>query len=312
MDLLTLKDLNISFMKTPEPFFAVRQLTVSLALLSRTAIIGESGCGKSILAAALLGILPHNATVSGSIFWQGTPLTPDLLRRIRGRELALIPQNPAASLNPTLSVGFQVAETLALTHANRHGGKLRDQVFQLLSQVGLDAKVVYTAYPHQLSGGMAQRVLLAIALGGSPRLLIADEPTKGLDPAVRTDNMLLLHQCLVTSALLLITHDLELAATCEQVMVMHAGEVVEIAAPERLYAKPRHIYTRALLSAHPANGLLAATFFCGAALDQQPGCKFAAHCQLLATLSPTQRRQCRQQAPTLRGSSDWQVRCHYA
>jgi oligopeptide/dipeptide ABC transporter ATP-binding protein len=221
------------------------------------AVVGESGCGKSATALAILGLLPDRRTVSGEILFDGRDLAAlgdHELEDVRGRDVAMIFQDPMTSLNPTMRVGRQIAETL-----RRHRGLDRagavTRARELLEEVGLpDAAAQLDAFPHELSGGMRQRVMIAIALAGEPKLLIADEPTTALDVTIQAEVLDLLERLRVERdmAMIIITHDMGVVAqVAHDVVVMYAGQIVEQASVQELFDRPEHPYTEALLGALP-------------------------------------------------------------
>jgi peptide/nickel transport system ATP-binding protein len=221
------------------------------------ALVGESGCGKSIVASAICGLLPSTATVNGTITLNSTDglgmqlvgADEKVLRGIRGRRIALVPQSAATHLTPVRTVGAQLEETL------RHLGSTR-RAHDLLEQVGLAAGTA-AAYPHQLSGGMAQRAAIALALAGDPDVIIADEPTSSLDPHLTEHVLDLLGDCARRgAAVLLITHDLaRLAGHAHRLSVMYASRILETGPAATVLDDPWHPYTRDLLAALPAGGL---------------------------------------------------------
>jgi oligopeptide/dipeptide ABC transporter ATP-binding protein len=221
--------------------------------------VGESGCGKTVSSLAVLRLLatPPARIVGGSIRFDGRDLLDaefDDMRKIRGRDIAMIFQDPLASLDPSFTIGFQLVEAIRL-HEKVSKAAAQARAVGLLQSVHIpDAAQRLTAYPHQLSGGMRQRVMIAMALSCSPRLLIADEPTTALDVTVQAQIVELLHELRASQelAVLFVTHDLALISELsDEIAVMYAGEVVEQAPTDELFAHPRHPYTAALLAATP-------------------------------------------------------------
>lgn len=252
--LLAVEGLRVRF-GTDEP--VLHGVDLSVGRGQTVAVVGESGSGKSTTAAAVLGLLsPGGRITGGRITFDGRDITGAdrrLMRSIRGREIGYVPQDPMTNLNPVWKVGFQVREALRV---NTDGRDARRRAVQLLADAGMPDPVKQAArYPHQLSGGMCQRALIAIGLAGRPRLLIADEPTSALDVTVQRqvlDHLQRLTDELGT-ALLLITHDLALAAErAEQVVVIHRGKVVESGAAQSILREPAHEYTQRLVAAAPS------------------------------------------------------------
>jgi peptide/nickel transport system ATP-binding protein len=256
--LLSVEGLEVRF-GAGEP--AVRGVDLTVPRGHTVAVVGESGSGKSTTAAAILGLLPPGGRITaGRIVFDGLDITSSdsradrrLLRSIRGRRIGYVPQDPMTNLNPVWKVGFQIAEAL---RANTDGRQARRRAVQLLAEAGMpDAATQAGKYPHQLSGGMCQRALIAIGLAGRPQLLIADEPTSALDVTVQRhvlDHLQRLTDELDT-ALLLITHDLALAAErAESVAVIHHGVVVESGPAQSILQNPQHEYTRRLVAAAPS------------------------------------------------------------
>ena len=258
--LIQVRDLSVSYTFAGQRTQAVRQLSFSLAQGETLAIVGESGSGKSTLANALLGLLPANANIEqGELRVDGIDVaqaSERVRRKLRGRTIALVPQDPMVSLNPTLRIGRQIAEALLLAHDGRRYPGLDAQVLALLEQVGIDEPPLRARqYPHELSGGMRQRVLIAIALAGDPRLIIADEPTSALDVTVQRRILDHLQQLVAERgiSLLIITHDLGMACDrADRLLVMKQGELVEHASPRQILWGAQQPYTRALLNAAPA------------------------------------------------------------
>ncbi|MEU1607257.1 ABC transporter ATP-binding protein [Micromonospora matsumotoense] len=259
MSLLDVRDLSVVFQRRGErPFTAVDQVSFTVEPGQTVGLVGESGCGKSVTSLAIMGLLPKRGNrVTGEVLFEGTDLLglrPDDLRDRRGRDIGMIFQDPLSSLNPVIPIGVQVAEVL-----ERHRGMARRKALrearELLDAVGIpDPDRRLTEFPHQISGGMRQRALIAIALACKPRLLIADEPTTALDVTIQAQILTLLKQLVdeTGTALIMITHDLGVVAgLCDTVNVLYGGRVVERAARHELFARPRHPYTHGLLSSVP-------------------------------------------------------------
>ena len=257
-------------------------------------IVGESGCGKTMLSRAVLQLLPKKAKLSGRVMFEGQDLTKlpaEKLRKLRGRSLAVVFQDPMTSLNPVLTIGTQLIETIQ-EHLELDLAQARQRSIELLTGVGIPApEQRLTQYPHQLSGGMRQRVAIAVALSCEPKLLIADEPTTALDVTIQAQILALivdLQQRLGTG-LILITHDLGVVAqTAQRVIVMYAGKKVEEATVESLFETPLHPYTRGLMASMPAVIALGAktdarlTEIPGmvpSLTNLPPGCAFAPRCK---------------------------------
>ena len=257
--LLVVKDLSVTFARRgQQPTRAVSEVSFSVRPGEHVGLVGESGSGKSVTSLAILGLLPSTGVeVGGLVEYAGQDLLtmPTKQRSsLRGREIAMVFQDPMSSLNPVVRVGTQIAEVL-----ERHKGLKRneatDRAVELLDMVGIpDPRRRVREYPHQLSGGMRQRVLIAIALACEPRLLIADEPTTALDVTIQAQILELLKSLVAdtNTALIMITHDLGVVAgLCETVHVMYAGKIVEAAGRHELFARPRHPYTAGLLGSVP-------------------------------------------------------------
>jgi len=259
--LIEVRDLSVSYHTAGRVKEAVRQVSFSLKQGETLAIVGESGSGKTTLASALLGLLPASARISGgSLRVADTDIShasERVKRQLRGRVIGLVPQDPMVSLNPTLTIGRQIGESLILAHGRRYPA-LDADVLELLAQVGLDAPALRARqYPHELSGGMRQRVLIAIALAGNPKVIIADEPTSALDVTVQRRILDHLEQLVQARgiSLIIITHDLGVAADrADRVLVMKDGQLVEQGPARQVLGAPTQAYTRALLAAAPAFG----------------------------------------------------------
>ncbi|MFI5000584.1 MAG: ABC transporter ATP-binding protein [Reyranellales bacterium] len=270
---------------------AVDKVDLSLAPGRTLGVVGESGCGKTMLSRAILQLLPKRAKLSGHVMFAGRDLAtlpPEALRKLRGPELAVVFQDPMTSLNPVLTIGTQIVETLQ-AHFGMDTPAASRRGVALLTEVGIPApEQRMRQYPHQLSGGMRQRVAIAIALSCEPKLLIADEPTTALDVTVQAQilDLLAREQQRRHMAMILITHDLGVVAgRTDEVAVMYAGRVVERAATPALFANMRMPYTEALLAAIPkldSPPHTALPAIAGRPPDPTrpiPGCSFAPRCK---------------------------------
>ena len=307
--LITFRQLSVSFAAEKQRVRAVQEVSFAILAGQTVGIVGESGCGKSVTAMALMGLLPPQAARidSGEILFDGQ----DLLRLkanpmadLRGNQLAMIFQEPMTALNPVLTIGEQLCEPLI-----RHRGETPKAAWlhatRLISEVGLArADSLMNSYPHQLSGGMLQRVMIAMALSCQPKLLIADEPTTALDVTVQAQILRLLRDRAQSRrmAMLLITHDLGvIAQMAEQVVVMYAGRVVESGPTAEILRHPQHPYTQGLIASRPVPGERRRRLYSipGQVPDLAAlpaGCAFADRCQRASAL-------CRQSLPPLLGTT---------
>ena len=287
--LLDIRGLTVRFATRGGAFTAVDGIDLQVDTDEVLAIVGESGSGKSVAMLAIMGLLPWTATVSAErLVFAGQDLRALSARQRRsliGRDIAMVFQEPMSSLNPCFTVGWQIAESLA-THLGLSRAARKRRVIELLEQVGIPAPAHRAgAFPHQLSGGMSQRVMIAMALACQPRLLIADEPTTALDVTIQAQilDLLLSLRRDGGMALVLITHDLGVVAeTADRVLVQYAGRQVESAHASVLFGDPHHPYTAALLAALPeqAQGkrLAAIPGLVPGQFNQPPGCLFAPRC----------------------------------
>ena len=258
--LVSIRDLRVAFHGLP----ALRGIDLDVGPGEAVGLVGESGCGKSVTWLAALGLLPRTATVTGSVTLEGREMlgaAPSVLDDVRGGRIAMIFQDPASALNPVKRVGVQVAEALRL-HRGMVGGAAEAEVLRLFDQVGIpDAKRRIHIYPHEMSGGQNQRVMIAMALAGQPELLVADEPTTALDATIQAQILDLLRRLQQETgmALVLISHDLGVVAEmCRRVCVMYAGRIVEQQESERIFNNPQHPYTQGLVASLPRLGMRAA------------------------------------------------------
>ncbi|MFA1821943.1 ABC transporter ATP-binding protein [Virgibacillus oceani] len=255
-ELVKIQNLKTSFRIGDTYYAAVDDVTLSVSKNEVLGIVGESGSGKSALAFSVMGL--HNrAKIKGDIHFkdQNIPkLSPGKLNRLRGDDMAMIFQDPLSALNPLMTIGGQIEETLLL-HNNLSKDKRRARVIDLLNQVGIPRPdYIYDQYPHELSGGMRQRVVIAIAIANQPELLIADEPTTALDVTIQAQILDLIRELKedMGAGVILITHDLGvIAEMADRVAVMYAGQIVEITDVHSLFENPLHPYTRSLLNSVP-------------------------------------------------------------
>lgn len=292
--LLSVEDLSLEFRTRTGAVHALERVSFDVQKGEILGVVGESGSGKSVMSFAIMGILdPAGKITAGRVHFGGISLLdrPESeLQEMRGREMAMIFQNPRAALNPIRSVGRQIEDVLH-RHGSVRGEKMRERAVELLRQVRIpDPGRRFHAYPFELSGGMCQRVLIAMAVASAPWLLIADEPVTGLDVTTQAVIMDLL-QDLARShnmSTILITHDLGLAAEhCDRIAVMHAGHIVEVAETGRLFRSPRHPYTAKLIAATPraGRGLSGLAAIPGGLPDlraELPPCRYSARCERYA------------------------------
>ena len=258
--LLEVADLSVRFDTDDGPVYAVDRMSFSLAPREVLGIVGESGCGKSVTVLSMLRLLPPTATITGRVVFDGRDLLTmkgSELRQVRGREISFVFQEPMTSLNPVFTVGRQIGEVLR-RHLGLSRAAARRRTIELLELVRIPAPARRVdEYPHQLSGGMRQRVMIAMALACDPKVLIADEPTTALDVTIQAGILDLMRHLRerVDTAIVLITHNLGVVADiADRVIVMYAGRKAEEASSRRLFAEPQHPYTVGLLGAIPRPG----------------------------------------------------------
>lgn len=287
------------------PLLSVRNLTVRIGAITPVedvsfdigngemlGLVGESGSGKSLTLRAVMRLLPAVAHASGQVLWRGrdlTALTEAELRALRGREIAIVFQEPMTALDPVLTVGLQITESLT-EHLGLRGRAARARAAEVLDLVGIpDARRRLSSYPHEFSGGMRQRAMIAIALAAGPKLLLADEPTTALDVTIQDQVLkLLLRLCAdLSMSIVLVTHDLGIVAeTCDRVAVLYSGRIVETGSVETIFRRPAHAYTLGLINSVPQakNARQRLASIPGTPpdpLDLPPGCRFAPRCGLV-------------------------------
>lgn len=316
MALLDVEQLTVEFSTATTPFRAVDRVDLRVEPGEVVGVVGESGSGKSVFSLALLGMVDFpGRVVARKLSFDGRDLLTlpaRARRRLAGKEIAMVFEDPLTSLDPCYTVGFQIEETLQV-HESGNRAMRRQRALELLEQVGIPDPVHrLRAFPHQLSAGMSQRVMIAMAIAGHPRLLIADEPTTALDVTVQAQIMSLLREVQRQHgmALILITHDLALAAeNCQRVVVMYAGQVVETGPIDAVFTAPRHPYTRALLNALPERGvgrrrLAMLPGVVPGPEDRPTGCLLHPRCGFAT-------ERCRFDPPALQMvGADRQARCH--
>ncbi len=288
--LLDVRGLQTSFHTRDGVVRAVTGIDFHVGRSEILGLVGESGCGKSVTSLSILRLIAKPGVIeAGEVLFDGKDLLKipsDEMRAIRGNRISMIFQQPTSALNPVWDVGRQIGEVLEV-HRGMKRSEARRKALDLLTMVGIpDAKRRLEAYPHELSGGMAQRVMIAMALACEPELLIADEPTTALDVTIQAQILDLMRDLRdrTGTAIILITHDLGVVAeTCDRVAVMYAGEIIEQAAVDELFAAPRHPYTRGLLGSIPVLGDVreALTVIPGNVpnlIDLPDGCRFAPRC----------------------------------
>jgi oligopeptide/dipeptide ABC transporter ATP-binding protein len=291
--LLSVEDLRVQFWTRRGTIHAVNGISFDIAPGETLGIVGESGCGKSVTSLAILGILPRaGRATSGRAMFEGRDLlqlSDRQLRQVRGKEIAMIFQDPMTSLNPVLTIGRQITEALE-THFGMKGKVALQRAAELLDRVGIPAASKRVRdYPHQFSGGMRQRAMIAMALACRPKLMIADEPTTALDVTIQAQILDLLRELVAeeNAALILITHDLGVVAgMCERVNVMYAGMFMETGSAIQLFTRPRHPYTVGLLQSiprldaarreklHPIEGIPRDMLSAPQACPFQPRCRY--------------------------------------
>jgi len=325
LPLLDIDDLQIGFDTEAGRVRAVDGVSFQVAAGQTVGVVGESGCGKSVTASSILRLVPSppGVILGGAIRFEGRDilkLPAEELTALRGRDIAMVFQDPMTSLNPVFTIERQLWEVLRLRFGlERAAARLR--AAEMLRTVGIaDPDARLDAYPHELSGGMKQRVMIAMALLCEPRLLIADEPTTALDVTVQAQILHLMRELRrrTGAALLFITHDMGvIAEMCDAVVVMYAGRVVERRPVVELFEAPRHPYTRGLLDSIPRKGVAHKAELptiegtVPSLMQPPPGCRFADRCRHHAALGADERARCRSQDPALRADGGGVGACHF-
>lgn len=313
-DLLRIENLYVNFRTLWGVAKVINGINFTIKEGEIFGLVGETGCGKSVTASTILRLLPSNAEVSGKVLFKGENLlekSEEEMRKIRGKEISIIFQDPMTSLNPLFKIGEQMVDVITL-HNNLSKEEAEKRAKDLLEKVGLpDPERVLNSYPHELSGGMRQRVMIAMALSSNSSLLIADEPTTALDVTIQKQILKLILELKETYgfSVLFITHDLGVVAElCDRVGVMYAGNIVEIAPTEELFENPLHPYTQGLLSVVPdpryKKKLKPLRGSVPSLLNPPTGCRFHPRCDYAGDL-------CKKEKPELiEYSPDHFVACH--
>ncbi|MCZ6597921.1 MAG: ABC transporter ATP-binding protein [Planctomycetota bacterium] len=319
--ILRVRNLTTSFRTDDGIVTAVDDVSFDLRAGETLGIVGESGCGKTVTSKSIMRLLPDHLTIYGprsEVWFDGMNLvTVDerTMRKVRGRRIAMIFQEPMTSLNPVFTIGWQLDEVLGY-HTDLNRGERRDKVIEMLGRVEIsNPEQRIDEYPHQLSGGMRQRVMIAMALCCEPDVLIADEPTTALDVTIQAQILHLMEALKeqLGTAIIMITHDLGvIAQVCDRVLVMYAGRVIETAEIHALFRAPRHPYTKALLDSIPKSGqrergkrLPTIRGIVPGLLDLPEGCRFQDRCEL-------REQRCVDVEPDLEGHEPERlVRCHF-
>ncbi len=319
LPLLEVKNLRTQFVTEDGTFFAVDDVSFQLKPGRTLGIVGESGCGKSVTSLSIMRLIQKpGAIVSGDILFCGQSLLQlksDEMRKIRGKEIAMIFQEPMTSLNPVFTIGNQIDESVALHHPELSAQEVRKKTVEALRRVGIPTPEKRADdYPHQLSGGMRQRVMIAMAMSCDPKLLIADEPTTALDVTIQAQILDLMRKLQkdFNSGMILITHDLGVVAEmCQDVVVMYAGQIIETGTVDDIFYRPQHPYTRGLLDSIPhfesTQKLKALNTIPGTVpslLHLPKGCRFSDRCN-------QKQNSCVQENPPLTGSIDRKVACFF-
>lgn len=314
--LLKVQDLKVRFYTLSSVVHALERVSFHMNRQETLGLAGETGCGKSVTARAILRLIdPPGRIEDGTIHFEGRNLLEvdeSEMRKIRGSEISMIMQEPKVSLNPVIRAGKQIAETLLIHDRSLNRTSARKQAVDMMAQVGIpDPAKMSRRYPHELSGGMSQRVMIAMMLVTRPRLLIADEPTSALDVTIQAQILELIKSLVreIQTSVLMITHDLGvMAETCDRMAVMYAGNVVEMASVHAVLKNPQHPYTQSLLqtvpdNANPEQPLFSIRGNVPSLLEPQTNCMFAPRCEYTMD-------RCKQQIPpTYAVDGDHQAAC---
>nr|WP_245250006.1 ABC transporter ATP-binding protein [Methanolobus bombayensis] len=304
--MLNVSDLHVRFPTDVGLVNAINGVDLSINSGDIMGLIGESGCGKSVLGLAITRLLQEDAIVNGRINYRGDELhalDKKTMRQIRGKDIGIILQNPGTSLNPVIPIGKQIAEPLVI-HQRMKRFAAMDKAVSLLERVKIrEPEKRAKEYPHQFSGGMKERALIAMSLANESEFIIADEPTKGLDVTVKKNIVKLLKEIANKKTMLIITHDLAVAEdVCDNIGVMYAGEIVEIAPVERMFSEQLHPYTKGFFESLPARGLKPIKGNSPSLIDLPEGCRFHSRCDHCT-------ERCKKEHPPMIEHEGRHVRC---
>jgi len=310
MTLLRICDLRTHFSTEDGLVKAVDSVSLGIADREKLGLIGETGCGKTVLGMSVIRLLQPTTKIEGKIIYKGRDIlqiSEREMQKLRGREIAMILQNPTTSLNPVLKVGEQIAEAV---HLHQGLGKKESwaKAVEMLGAVKIpDAIQRAEQYPHELSGGMRERAMIAMGLACDPAFIIADEPTKGLDQKTKAQIVTLLKETMEDRSMMMITHDLGVAGeVCDRIAVMYAGEILELSKTKDIFENPMHPYTQGFINSLPSRGLKPIPGMSPSLIDPPSGCRFHPRCSLAKDV-------CRRMHPELatsHGNGDHGVRCH--
>ena len=311
MVMLDIIDLKAHF-PTPDGLVkAVDSVDLQIEDNERLGLIGETGSGKTVLGMSIIRLLPPSAIVEGRMIYKGRDLlrlTEEEMRRLRGKEIAMILQNPTTSLNPVLKIGDQIAEVISL-HLGLGKREAKARAVQMLEAAMIpEAERRAEQYPHELSGGMKERVMIAMGLASHPSFVIADEPTKGLDARTKAEIVNLIRDMTAGRSMLMITHDLAAAGEiCDRIAVLYAGEILEEAGAETILSDPQHPYTQGFIRSLPSQGLHPISGSSPSLIDPPSGCRFHPRCPYVMEI-------CKREHPQMirleRGHSSRCYLCH--
>lgn len=303
--LLRIEGLTVTFRTGNGGLSVIDDLDLTLNRNESLAVMGESGCGKSVLGHSIMRLLDDVAEIRGRVLFKGIDvysMDRQKLRELRGKGISLVPQNPSSAFNPVLRIGHQIKEYVEKCGL-ANGNSAKEIAIESLARVGFsEPQTIYDSYPHMLSGGMNERALIAMAISVDPEMIIADEPTKGLDYTSKNGILALLKEISRDSTMMMITHDFTAARICSKIMVMYSGQIMEEGPTHKIMNHPAHPYTRGLLDAQPIRGLIPIPGRHKLEDRLEPGCRFRKRCS-------RGREECRRFVPLYQKKDGRRVRC---